>query len=60
MRLNSARSMKLGEAVYRKYGSWDAVFANAEYKNGKYVLREPMTAKDIQGDEVLKVKSDAV
>jgi hypothetical protein len=39
MRLNSAEAMQIAREVYEKYKSWDAAFANSDYKDGRYVLR---------------------
>lgn len=39
MRINTDKSIKLGERIYDKFGSWDAVRKAADVKDGAYVVR---------------------
>lgn len=41
MRVNTAKSLRLGARVKRRYGSWDAVKAASRLENGIYVVEQP-------------------
>ncbi len=51
MRVNSAKSIALGERVHREFGSWDNARKTAVLRDGVYVLR----AKETQ-DEAMAGK----
>jgi hypothetical protein len=44
MRVNTAKSIKLGESIYEEFGSWKKARDAAELKDGVYVL-PPKVAK---------------
>ena len=40
MRINTAKSIALGERLHKAYGSWAEVLRAAELRDGVYVIRD--------------------
>jgi hypothetical protein len=42
MRINTLKSIALGERIHKQYGSWSKALQGAELRDGIYVLNKPL------------------
>lgn len=45
MRVNTASSIRTANAVHNRFGSWKAVKASSDFKDGKFVIRSSVNGQ---------------
>jgi hypothetical protein len=56
MRVNTAKSIALGERIHQEFGSWDKALKSAVLRDGVYVLRTRPSPVDENIPEEPKAK----